>query len=174
MTAHKGDGSISPPLLWIIHGPGRRKSRGSPPHPINPYGGSKFSLERRLGDLDKLHELPWIALRYFNAAGADPEEKTSEAHDPEPLIPLVIRAACSGEPPYNLSIFGAHYDTSDGDCVRDYVHVCDIADAHVRTLEHLLPGGSLDTLGKKFFWFAFPKESNHLSLKMQPGTVQFS
>ena len=108
-------------------------------HPINPYGASKLFVERLLGDLDNLHALRWIALRYFNAAGADPGGEIGEAHDPEThLIPLAIRAARSGEP---LTIFGADYDTSDGTCVRDYVHVCDIADAHVKALEHLLAGG---------------------------------
>ncbi len=107
--------------------------------PINPYGASKLFVERLLGDLNKLHGLPWMALRYFNAAGADPDGEIGEAHDPEThLIPLAIRAALSGEP---LTVFGSDYETSDGTCVRDYVHVCDIADAHVKALEHLLAGG---------------------------------
>jgi len=107
--------------------------------PINPYGASKLYVERLLDELHKLHGLPQITLRYFNAAGADPDGEIGEAHDPEThLIPLAIRAACSGEP---LTVFGTDYDTRDGTCVRDYVHVCDIADAHVTALEHLLAGG---------------------------------
>ena len=107
--------------------------------PINPYGASKLFVERLLGDLNKLNGLPWIALRYFNAAGADPDGDIGEAHDPEThIIPLAIQAACSGKP---LTVFGTDYDTRDGTCVRDYVHVCDIADAHVKALEHLLAGG---------------------------------
>jgi len=83
--------------------------------------------------------MPWVALRYFNAAGADPDGEIGEAHDPEThLIPLVLAAARTGEP---IRIFGDDYDTADGTCVRDYIHVSDIADAHVLALEHLLHGG---------------------------------
>ena len=107
--------------------------------PINPYGSSKLFVERMLADMDAACGLPWVALRYFNAAGADPDGQIGEAHDPEThLIPLVLAAARSGTP---VRIFGTDYDTPDGSCVRDYIHVTDIADAHVRALEYLLAGG---------------------------------
>jgi UDP-glucose-4-epimerase GalE len=111
-----------------------------PQHPINAYGYSKLFVERVLADLTVACGLPWIALRYFNAAGADPDGEIGEAHDPEThLIPLVLAAARTGAP---VRIFGKDYDTPDGTCVRDYVHVSDIADAHVRALDYLLEGGS--------------------------------
>ena len=111
-----------------------------PQRPINPYGYSKLFVERMLADLNVACCLPWIALRYFNAAGADPRGEIGEAHDPEThLIPLVLAAARTGAP---VRIFGNDYDTVDGSCVRDYIHVSDIADAHVLALEYLLNGGS--------------------------------
>ena len=111
-----------------------------PQRPINPYGYSKLFVERMLADLNVACCLPWIALRYFNAAGADPRGAIGEAHDPEThLIPLVLAAARTGAP---VRIFGNDYDTVDGSCVRDYIHVSDIADAHVLALEYLLNGGS--------------------------------
>jgi UDP-arabinose 4-epimerase len=107
--------------------------------PINPYGRSKLFIEQVLRDLNVAHGLPWIALRYFNAAGADPDGEIGEAHDPEThLIPLATAAARTGG---LVRIFGSDYDTPDGTCVRDYVHVSDIADAHVLALKHLLGGG---------------------------------
>jgi UDP-arabinose 4-epimerase len=106
---------------------------------INPYGRSKLFVERVLVDLKVAYDLPWMALRYFNAAGADPRGEIGEAHDPEThLIPLVLAAARSGRP---VRIYGDDYDTPDGSCIRDYIHVSDIADAHVRALEYLLAGG---------------------------------
>ena len=114
-------------------------SEDDPQRPINPYGYSKLFVERMLADLNLAYGLPWIALRYFNAAGADPNGEIGEAHDPEThLIPLALVAARTGRP---LRIFGDDYDTPDGSCVRDYIHVSDIADAHVRALDHLLNGG---------------------------------
>jgi UDP-glucose-4-epimerase GalE len=114
-------------------------SEDDPQRPINPYGYSKLFVERMLADLNLAYGLPWIALRYFNAAGADPNGEIGEAHDPEThLIPLALAAARTGRP---LRIFGDDYDTPDGSCVRDYIHVSDIADAHVRALDHLLNGG---------------------------------
>jgi UDP-glucose 4-epimerase len=90
-------------------------------------------------DLEIAYDLPWIALRYFNAAGADPDAEIGEAHDPEThLIPLVLAAARAGAP---LRVFGNDYDTWDGTCVRDHVHVSDIADAHVRALDYLIERG---------------------------------
>jgi UDP-glucose-4-epimerase GalE len=110
-----------------------------PKDPINAYGHSKLFVERLLADLNVACGLPWIALRYFNAAGGDPDGEIGEAHDPEThLIPLILTAARTGTP---VRIFGEDYDTADGTCVRDYVHVSDIADAHVRALDYLLKGG---------------------------------
>ena len=97
-------------------------------------------VERMLADLGHAHDLRWMALRYFNAAGADFDGEIGEAHDPEPhLIPRVLAAARDGTP---VTIYGNDYETPDGTCIRDYVHVVDIADAHVRALEYLLSGGS--------------------------------
>ncbi len=92
-----------------------------------------------LADLGVACGLPWVALRYFNAAGADPDGEIGEAHTPEThLIPLVLTAARAGTP---VRIFGDDYGTPDGTCVRDYVHVSDIADAHIQALEYLLNRG---------------------------------
>ena len=111
-----------------------------PQNPINPYGRSKLFVERMLADFDGAYGLRSIALRYFNAAGADPGGEIGEAHEPEThLIPLVLAAARDGG---TVSIFGGDYDTPDGTCIRDYVHVSDIADAHVRGLDYLLGGGA--------------------------------
>jgi UDP-arabinose 4-epimerase len=110
-----------------------------PHRPINPYGYSKLVVERLLADLDVAHSLRSVSLRYFNAAGADPEGEIGEAHDPEPhLIPLVLTAARENTA---IKVFGDDYDTADGTCIRDYIHVFDIADAHVRALKYLIDGG---------------------------------
>jgi UDP-glucose-4-epimerase GalE len=107
--------------------------------PINPYGYSKLVVEHMLQDLGTSNRLPWVALRYFNAAGSDPDGEIGEAHEPEThLIPLVLQAALGGAP---VQIFGTDYDTPDGTCIRDYVHVNDLADAHIRALRYLLNGG---------------------------------
>jgi UDP-glucose-4-epimerase GalE len=114
-------------------------SEDHPQRPINPYGRSKLFVERLLSDLNAAHDLRWMALRYFNAAGADPDGEIGEAHTPEThLIPRVIEAARTAS---TVQVFGANYDTPDGTCVRDYIHVSDIADAHVRALSYLLNGG---------------------------------
>jgi UDP-glucose-4-epimerase GalE len=111
-----------------------------PQNPINPYGSSKLMVERMLADLGPAHGLRWIALRYFNAAGADPDGDIGEAHDPEPhLIPRVLAAARNGTA---VTVYGDDYETADGTCIRDYIHVADIADAHVSALEYLLSGGT--------------------------------
>lgn len=111
----------------------------TPQRPINPYGASKLMVERMLGDFSVAHGIDYVALRYFNAAGADPDNMVGEDHDPEThLIPLVLDAASGRRP--NVTIFGTDYDTPDGTCVRDYIHVSDLADAHVRALEALLDG----------------------------------
>ncbi len=110
-----------------------------PQNPINPYGFSKMVVERLLADLEPIHGLRSVSLRYFNAAGADPQGEIGEAHDPEThLIPLVLQAARDGTP---VRVFGADYETPDGTCIRDYIHVADIADAHLRALDYLLKGG---------------------------------
>lgn len=107
--------------------------------PISPYGTSKLTVERMLADFRAAHGLASIALRYFNAAGADPDGEIGEDHDPEThLIPLVLDAA-SGHRPY-VSVFGTDYDTPDGTCVRDYIHVTDLAEAHVLALTALGEG----------------------------------
>ena len=108
--------------------------------PINPYGASKLVVEGMLRDFDAAHALRSIALRYFNAAGADLDNETGECHNPEThLIPLVLDAA-SGRLPH-ITIFGTDYPTPDGTCIRDYIHVSDLADAHVNALKALEGGG---------------------------------
>ena len=108
----------------------------TPQWPINPYGTSKLMVERMLADFGVAHGLRSIALRYFNAAGADPDNEIGENHDPEThLIPLVLDAA-SGRRSH-ITVFGTDYDTADGTCVRDYIHVMDLADAHVKALQAL-------------------------------------
>jgi UDP-glucose-4-epimerase GalE len=110
-----------------------------PQQPVNAYGESKLAVERALPHFERAHDIRWIALRYFNAAGADPEGWLGEDHNPEQhLIPRAIAAARGGEP---LVVFGEDYPTPDGTCLRDYVHVSDLADAHVRALERLESGG---------------------------------
>ncbi|MGF1474618.1 MAG: UDP-glucose 4-epimerase GalE [Geminicoccaceae bacterium] len=109
------------------------------PSPLNPYGDTKFTVERALGALGRAHGLRWMGLRYFNAAGADPDGDLGESHDPEThLIPLALEAAATGRP---LTIFGTDYDTADGTAVRDYVHVSDLAAAHLLALDYLRAGG---------------------------------
>ena len=104
--------------------------------PINPYGDSKLAIERALTAYGTAYGMRWGALRYFNAAGAHPDGSLRESHDPEThLIPLVIDAALGRRPP--LSVFGDDYPTRDGTCVRDYVHVCDLATAHLAALDAL-------------------------------------
>lgn len=107
--------------------------------PINPYGRSKLIVERCLADFEVAHGLRWIALRYFNAAGADPAGEIGEDHDPETrVIPLALFAAAGRLPAFK--ILGTDYDTPDGTCVRDYIHVSDLADAHVKALQQLEVG----------------------------------
>ena len=110
-----------------------------PYDPINPYGESKVMVEKMLRWFDSIHGLRSICLRYFNASGAEPRGGFGEEHDPEThLIPLLLRAVKSGKP---VTIFGDDYPTPDGTCIRDYIHVIDLADAHVVALESLLAGG---------------------------------
>jgi len=113
--------------------------------PVNPYGESKLFVERALRWCGESHDLRYVALRYFNAAGADPDGDLGEAHDPEThLIPLAMQAATSDL--QHVEIFGTDYDTPDGTAVRDYVHVADLADAHVRALQYLRSSGESTAL----------------------------
>lgn len=109
--------------------------------PINPYGSSKLMVERMLADFSNAHNLRSVSLRYFNAAGADADGEIGEDHEPEThLIPLVLDAAAGKRS--DITIFGTDYDTPDGTCIRDYVHVSDLADAHVLALRALEQGRS--------------------------------
>ncbi|MBB4244364.1 MULTISPECIES: UDP-glucose 4-epimerase GalE [Rhizobium] len=108
--------------------------------PINPYGRTKYIVEQALADYDQYKGLRSVILRYFNAAGADFEGRVGEWHTPEThAIPLAIDAALGRR--QGFKVFGSDYDTRDGTCVRDYIHVLDLADAHVRAVEYLLRGG---------------------------------
>ena len=112
----------------------------TPQKPINPYGRSKLLIEQILPDFTAAYGMKYIALRYFNAAGADPKGEIGEDHDPEThLIPRALMAT-TGEIPY-LEVFGTDYDTPDGTCIRDYIHVMDLAQAHIQALNHLIQGG---------------------------------
>lgn len=108
--------------------------------PVNPYGETKLAIERALKWYGPAYGIRYAALRYFNAAGADPEGEIGEGHEPEThVIPLAIRAALGQAGP--ISVFGDDYPTADGSAVRDYIHVADLADAHVRALDYLGRGG---------------------------------
>jgi len=112
-----------------------------PKNPINPYGRSKWMVEQMLADYDRAYALKSISLRYFNAAGADPEGQLGERHEPEThLIPLVLQAASGRRE--SVQVFGRDYDTPDGTCIRDYVHVTDLCEAHLLALDRLLQGGA--------------------------------
>lgn len=113
-----------------------------PKKPINPYGKSKLAVEQALSDYAQAYAWGYAALRYFNASGAHPDGTIGEDHDPEThLIPLVIQTALGQRP--HIEIFGADYPTADGTCIRDYIHVVDLADAHLLALENLQPGSEL-------------------------------
>jgi UDP-arabinose 4-epimerase len=110
-----------------------------PPSPLSPYAESKLFVEKALSWYEKAYGLRWIALRYFNAAGADPDRETGEAHDPEThVIPLVIQTALGRRAEFQL--YGTDYDTKDGTAIRDYIHVADLAKGHVLALQHLQNG----------------------------------
>lgn len=112
-----------------------------PQNPVNPYGWSKFMVERVLADYDKAYDLKFVALRYFNACGAT--EKCGEHHDPEThLIPLVLFTAQGLRD--SISVFGDDYPTPDGTAIRDYIHISDLSQAHLLALEHLRKGGDSD------------------------------
>jgi UDP-glucose-4-epimerase GalE len=110
-----------------------------PRQPVNPYGVSKLFFEQALEAYDRAYDFRYASLRYFNAAGADESGEIGELHDPEThLIPLALRAAAGDGP--ELHVFGSDYPTPDGTCVRDYIHVNDLASAHVKAVEHLAAG----------------------------------
>ena len=112
-----------------------------PQNPINPYGATKLMVERVLTDFDKAYDFKSVCFRYFNAAGADPEGRLGEDHNPEThLIPLVLQTALGLRD--SIAIFGTDYATPDGTCIRDYIHVTDLAQAHVLGLSYLLNGGN--------------------------------
>jgi len=113
---------------------------GLPTAPINAYGQTKLAIEHALPHFERAYGIRSIRLRYFNAAGADPDGELGEDHNPEiHVIPRALEAAVTGTPMY---IFGEDYPTPDGTCLRDYIHVIDLADAHVRALAHLERGGA--------------------------------
>lgn len=116
-----------------------------PKAPINPYGCSKWMVEQVLQDFDRAYGLRSVCLRYFNAAGADPEGECGERHEPEThLIPLILQAASGRRPA--ITVFGRDYDTPDGTCIRDYIHVADLASAHALAVDYLVAGGASTAL----------------------------
>jgi len=115
-----------------------------PKSPINPYGHSKLLVEEMLERFDQMYGLKYVSLRYFNAAGADPDGALGERHDPEThLIPLVLQAASGRRD--SISIFGSDYDTFDGTCVRDNIHISDLVEAHIKAITYLRQGHSSRT-----------------------------
>ncbi len=115
-----------------------------PQQPINPYGRTKLMVEQALADYERAYGFKSVCLRYFNAAGADPEGQLGERHDPEThLIPLVLQAA-SGKRP-SISVFGRDYDTPDGTCIRDYIHIQDLCSAHWLALVSLMNGADSES-----------------------------
>ena len=114
-----------------------------PIKPINPYGKTKATIEKALEDFSKAYNFNYVSLRYFNASGADPSGRIGESHNPEThLIPLILQTA-KGEREA-IKIFGTDYPTDDGTCIRDYIHVNDLAEAHILAMEYLLDGGKSD------------------------------
>lgn len=115
-----------------------------PQQPINPYGRTKLMVEQALADYDRAYGLKSVCLRYFNAAGADPEGQLGERHDPEThLVPLVLQAASGRRA--QISVFGRDYDTPDGTCIRDYIHIVDLCEAHWLAVQHLAKGGASES-----------------------------
>ncbi|MBM3350967.1 MAG: UDP-glucose 4-epimerase GalE [Betaproteobacteria bacterium] len=111
-----------------------------PTNAVNPYGRSKLMVEQMLQDFANAYQQQYVALRYFNAAGADPQARIGEQHNPEThLIPLALQAITGKCPP--LQLFGQDYDTPDGTCIRDYIHVDDLASAHILAMNYLINGG---------------------------------
>ncbi|WP_431227384.1 UDP-glucose 4-epimerase GalE [Burkholderia contaminans] len=115
-------------------------SERTPQQPINPYGFTKYAMERMAADFERAYGLKWVALRYFNAAGADPDGEIGECHEPEThALPLAIRAALGTGRAFQ--VMGTDYPTPDGSAIRDYVHVSDLADAHLKATAYLCGGG---------------------------------
>jgi UDP-glucose-4-epimerase GalE len=115
-------------------------TEAEPQKPVNPYGETKLMIERALHWYGQAHGSRYVALRYFNASGADPEGETGESHDPEThLIPLILDAALGRRA--QIDIYGTDYPTPDGSAIRDYIHVQDLADAHVKAIDYLMRGG---------------------------------
>ena len=146
----------------------------APLAPINPYGASKLAIEHALEAYGIAYGLHWAALRYFNAAGAHPDGTLHEAHDPEThLIPLVIDAALRRRPP--LTVHGNDYSTPDGTCIRDYVHVCDLARAHLAALDALDAGTAVAATnlasGRGFSVFEGIAEAERVLGKPVPVTI---
>jgi UDP-glucose-4-epimerase GalE len=120
-----------------------RMTESHPQNPINPYGRSKLMVEQVLADYHRAYGLNYVSLRYFNAAGADPAGEIGEQHEPEThLIPLVLDAAAGRRP--QVEVYGNDYPTADGTCIRDYIHVTDLADAHARALVYLTTMASVE------------------------------
>jgi UDP-glucose 4-epimerase len=114
-----------------------------PNRPLNPYGRSKWMIEQVLADYSKAFNFRSVCLRYFNAAGADPQGQLGERHDPEThLIPLILQTASGRRE--SIQVFGRDYDTPDGTCIRDYIHIEDLCSAHLAALEYLNAGGASD------------------------------
>lgn len=125
---------------------GRPLAEDHPPRPTNPYGATKLQGEELIRGLGRWGGLRGVSLRYFNAAGAHPEAEIGEAHEPEThLVPRILRALLA-DGPVGVDVYGSDYDTRDGTCVRDFIHVCDLAAAHVAALDHLAAGGAGETL----------------------------
>lgn len=116
-----------------------------PTFPTNPYGETKLTMEKMMKWCDKAYGMKYVALRYFNACGAHPNGKIGELHDPEThLIPLILQVPLGKRDA--ISVFGNDYPTKDGTCIRDYIHVCDLADAHIRALAYLKENGKSETI----------------------------
>jgi UDP-glucose 4-epimerase len=122
------------------HAVGGRMDESHPKNPVSPYARSKWLVEQMLPDFATANGTRWAALRYFNAAGAHPDGSLGERHDPEThLIPIALEVAAGKRA--QLTLFGGDYPTPDGSCIRDYVHICDLADAHLAALRYLGDGG---------------------------------
>lgn len=120
-------------------------TENTPPNPLSPYGATKYMIERVLADYGVAYGLKHAVLRYFNACGASPDVSIGEAHEPEThLIPLILQVAAGQR--QNIAVFGQDYPTPDGTCIRDYIHVCDLARAHVLAVERLLAGADSFTV----------------------------
>ncbi|WP_461832233.1 UDP-glucose 4-epimerase GalE [Aquifex sp.] len=118
-------------------------SEDAPLNPINPYGETKVAVERILRDLSNSRDFRYVSLRYFNAAGADLEGRIGEAHNPEThLIPSALKSILNSD--FTFKLYGSDYPTPDGTCIRDFIHVIDLAEAHILALEYLFEGGESD------------------------------